>query len=113
MSSMHVIQSILQISSPFKIFSPAVAFALGIALIVLSISIIMVNVLTETAAISSEKQALLTVMIAAMTFYGIRTTAPLQQLFSYVALGFVILFTVVVGYIGFRELVLRGVFYNQ
>lgn len=103
----------LQVTSPFHMFSPANAFALGIALVAISTSIIITNVLTPTTGISQQQRLLLSFSLAAMTFYGIRSSVVIQQLFSYLALALVVLFPVVVGYVGFRELVLQGVFYNQ
>ena len=93
-------------------FSPATVFALGITLITLSTSIIASYMLTPMAEINSRQRGLLAFGLATMTFYVIRSSLLLQQVFSYLALVLVILFPVIVGYIGFRELVLQGV-YNQ
>lgn len=107
------VTTIIQMASPFHILSPANAFALGIALVTLSTSIIMANMLLPSTGVSQKQRTLLTFSIAAMTFYGIRSSMTLQQIFSYIALILVVLFPVVVGYVSFRELVLQGVFYNQ
>lgn len=104
---------IIQVSSPFQLLSQAEAFALGIALVTLSTSIIVANVLTSIAAFNQQQRAVLAFTLAVMTFYGIRSSVHLQQIFSYLALLLVVLFPVVVGYVVFRELVLQGVFYNQ
>lgn len=103
----------LQITSPFHMFSPANAFALGIALVALSFSIIVTNLLTPTSDRSKEQRVVLAFSLAAITFFGIRSSVTLQKLFSYFALVLVVLFPIVVGYVAFRELVLQGVFYNQ
>jgi len=105
--------SVLLISSPFHMLSQENAFALGIALVALSTSIIMTNVLTPTSDISQKQRAVLAFSLTVMTFFGIRSSMTLQQAFSYIALVIIVLFPVVVGYVAFRELVLQGVFYNQ
>ena len=96
---------------PFSVFQSEFATNLGIALIVLSVSILSAN--TVPFMDTDNRGAEISFLIAILTFYSISVNPELQKLFLIGGLLYLALFPVVVGYIGFRELVISGVYFDQ
>lgn len=100
------------IESPFTFLPPTIAFRLGITLISISLSIIITYSFNSDINTTRNQQFVLSTLIGIVVFLSVSSSVLAQQIFSYVALIIVVLFPVIVGYLGFQELVLRGVFYG-
>lgn len=102
----------VDIKSPFAVLPPEIAFNFGITLIAISISIIVTYSLELDITSTQKQQFIFSSAIGILVFVSVNSSPLIQQISGYLTLVMVILFPVIVGYLGFQELVLKGVFYG-
>lgn len=100
------------IVSPFEVLSHPASLTIGIALIVLSTSILITHTSPIPSTVSRRERVIVALAFATAGYFGIVGSQLLREAFSFVALLYVVLFPILVGYLGFRELVIKGVYFD-
>lgn len=88
------------------------ALTLGISLVVLSVSVLLLRALSLTVELNHREQRVLASAFTVAAFYGLKTSATLRAGIAWIGLLYVVGFPVVVGYVGFRALVIKGVYFD-
>jgi hypothetical protein len=100
------------ITSPFRLFPPEIALRLGMTLVVTAVSILVTYAIPLISDASSRQKFLFSASLAVLTFYSIESNSTMRMVFSLIGLLYVILFPIAIGYIGFRELAIKGVYFD-